>query len=130
VRQSHFSASVDIQDSVGAWLIQGAADGLTYAAADRLVWLLPLLERSQADVRSALPEVCLTDTPLPALVQFALTAPGEYWPALALGWLESGWPIGDLLGVLAEMKDDHRLSQSLRHRALHRWRAAVHVAEE
>jgi hypothetical protein len=100
---------------------------LIYAAGDRLVWLLPLLERSPTDVSAALPHVPLTDTPLPALVRFALTRLGEYWPALALGWLESGWPIRDLLDVLAEMKDSHILSQPLRHRALGLWRAAVHT---
>jgi hypothetical protein len=89
-----------VQDSFGAWLIRGSADGLVYAAEDRLVWLLPLLEHTAADVSAALPQVSLTDTPLPALVRFALTTGAEYWPALALGWLESGWPIGDLLDAL------------------------------
>ncbi|GAB3835879.1 hypothetical protein [Dactylosporangium cerinum] len=114
-----------VQDSVGTWLIQGAADGSSYAAGDRLVWLLPLLERTPTDVRAALPHVSLDDTPLPALVRFALTAWGEHWPALALDWLESGWPIRDSLDVLADMKDSHALSQLLRHRALRLWRAAA-----
>jgi len=113
------------QDSVGTWLIQGSADGSIYAAGDRLVWLLPLLERTPTDVRAALPDVSLADTPIPALVRFALTAGGEHWPALALGWLESGWPIRDLLDVLAGMKDSRALSQPLRHRALRLWRAAA-----
>jgi hypothetical protein len=91
------------------------------------VWLLPLLERSPADVSAALPQVSLADTPLPALVRFALTASGEHWPAVALGWLESGWPIDNLLDVLAEMKDARELSQPLRHRALRLWREAVHM---
>jgi hypothetical protein len=108
-----------VQDSLGAWPIRGSADGLIYAAADRLVWLLPLLEHTPADVRAALPQVSLTNTPLPALVRFAPATGGEYRPALALGWLESGWPIGDLLDVLTEMTDDRRLSQPPRHRALH-----------
>lgn len=115
-----------VQDSAGAWLIEGAADGLTYAAGNRLVWLLPLLERSPADVIAALPQVPMAETPLPALVRFALTSWGERWPALALGWLESGWPIDDLCDVLAELKGDPRLPQPLRHRALRLWRAAVH----
>lgn len=114
-----------VQDGVDTWLIQGSADGLVYPAGDRLVWLLPLLERTPTDVRAALSHVPLADTPLPALVRFALTAWGEHWPALALDWLESGWPIGDVLDVLAEMKDSRALSQPLRHRALRLWRAAT-----
>ncbi|MGI5213810.1 hypothetical protein [Plantactinospora sp. CA-290183] len=114
-----------VQDNVGTWLIQGSADGSIYAAGDRLVWLLPLLERTLTDVRAALSHVPLADTPLPALVRFALTAWGEHWPALALGWLESGWPIRDLLDVLADMKDSPALSQPLRHRALRLARAAA-----
>ncbi|GAA1843621.1 hypothetical protein GCM10009687_06510 [Asanoa iriomotensis] len=46
-------------------------------------------------------------------------------PALALDRLESGWPIRDLLDVLADMKDSRALSQPLRHRALRLWRAAT-----
>jgi hypothetical protein len=42
-------------NSAGDWLIHGAADGLIYAAVDRLVWLLPLLERSPADVPALAP---------------------------------------------------------------------------
>lgn len=116
-----------VQDSLGTWLIQGSADGSIYAAGDRLVWLLPLLERTPTDVRAALSQVPLTDTPLPALVRFGLTAWGERWPALALGWLESGWPIRDLLDVLADMKDSPALSQPLRHRALRLWHTATHL---
>ncbi|MFC0529295.1 hypothetical protein [Phytohabitans kaempferiae] len=116
-----------VQNSAGTWLIKGSADGSIYTAGDRLMWLLPLLERTPTDVRAALPHVPLADTPLPALVRFALTAWGEHWPALALGWLESGWPTGDLLDVLADMKDSRTLSQPLRHRALRLWRTAAHT---
>jgi hypothetical protein len=31
-----------VRHGVGTWLIQGSADGLVYAAGDRLAWLLPL----------------------------------------------------------------------------------------
>ncbi len=113
------------QDSSGAWIIQGAADGMTYAAGDRLVWLLPLLERSRTDVMAALSQASHAETPLPALVRFALTASGEYWPAQALGWLESGWPVADVVDALAEMKDSPTLPQPLRHRALRLWRATT-----
>ncbi|WP_326555188.1 hypothetical protein [Micromonospora sp. NBC_01813] len=115
-----------VRDSFGTWLIQGSADGLIYAAGDRLVWLLPLLERTPTDIRAALPHMPLAETPLTALVRFALTAWGEHWPALALDWLESGWPIFDVLDVLADMKDSRMLSQPLRDRALRLWLTAPH----
>jgi hypothetical protein len=110
-----------VQDHAGTWLIQGAADGLVYAAEERLIWLLPLLERGWADLSAAWPQIPLSDTPIPAVVRFGLTAWGEYWPTLALQWLESGWPSRDLLDVLADMKDSRTLSQPLRHRALRLW---------
>ena len=52
-----------LRDNASTWLIKGSADGLTYGAEDRLVWLLPLLERSPADISAALAPVRLTDTP-------------------------------------------------------------------
>jgi hypothetical protein len=94
-----------VKEGVGEWLIHGAADGSVHAAADRLAWLLPLLERSPVDVVAALaPTGSKTATPLPALLRFALTAWGDYWPALALTWLESGWPSDGLLDVLADIR--------------------------
>jgi hypothetical protein len=114
------------QDRVGAWLIHGSADGLIYVAEERLIWLLPLLERSRSDLSAALPNTPLADTPIPALVRFALSAWGEYWPALALAWLETGWPAQGLLDVLTDMKDSQELSQQLRLRAHRLWSDAVH----
>jgi hypothetical protein len=108
-------------------LIQGSTDGPIYAAEDRLEWLLPLLERTPIEVATALPHVPLDHTPLPALVRFALTAWGEYWPALALGWLEAGWPPRDVLDVLADMKESQAIPQPLRHRALRLWHRATHT---
>ncbi|MGI5238627.1 hypothetical protein [Dactylosporangium sp. CA-139066] len=114
-----------VKNGVGEWFIHGAADGSVHAAVDHLAWLLPLLERPPADVVAALSSPRATGgTPLPALLRFALTAWGHYWPSLALTWLESGWPSDGLLGVLAEMRNSPRLPQPLRHRALRLWRQA------
>lgn len=114
-----------VRDGVDTWLIHGAADELVYPAADRLVWLLPLLERTPSDVSAELADVSLADTPLPALVRFALTAWGKHWPTLALDWLDAGWPTRDLRDVLADMKDSRELSQPLRDRALRLWSASA-----
>lgn len=74
-----------VRNGAGEWLIHGAADGSVHAAADCWAWLLPLLERSPADVVAALASTgSKTATPLPVLLRFALTASGGYWPALAL----------------------------------------------
>ncbi|WP_432994240.1 hypothetical protein [Dactylosporangium sp. CA-233914] len=113
-----------VNNSAGEWLIVGASDGSVHAASDRLAWLLPLLERSPTYVVAALsPAGSKFDTPLPALLRFALTdAWGSYWPARALEWLESSWPSDGLLDVLANIRNS-RLPQPLRHRALRLWRA-------
>ncbi|MGC4747031.1 hypothetical protein ACLQ28_15415 [Micromonospora sp. DT201] len=78
-----------VRDGAGNWLIQGAADGLVYPAGDRLAWLLPLLERTPSDVNAELSDVPVADTPLPALVRFALTAWGSYWPTC---WTRANFP--------------------------------------
>jgi hypothetical protein len=58
-------------------------------------------------------------------VRFALTAGGVYWSALALEWLESGWPVADVVDVLVELKDSPGLPQLIRHRALRLSRASA-----
>ena len=65
---------VVFQDDAGKWLIRGSADGLIHAAGDRLMGLLPLLERTPADISAAMPQVLLSEAPLPALVRFVLKA--------------------------------------------------------
>jgi hypothetical protein len=92
-------------------------------AHERLVWLLPLLECDPDDIAATL-DGHVTPSPLPDLVRYALTAHGSHWPGQALAWLEAGWPATDVLGVLATMKDNRKLAQPLRHRALRLWNAA------
>ncbi|WP_433076952.1 hypothetical protein ACQP1P_33265 [Dactylosporangium sp. CA-052675] len=114
-----------VENGAGEWLIYGAADAQVHTAADHLAWLLPLLERRPADVVATLSSASPTsETLLLALLRFALTSWGHYWPGLALTWLESGWPTTGLLDVLAEMRSNPQLPQPLRHRALRLWRQA------
>jgi hypothetical protein len=95
-------------DDTGAWVVWSPIHPST-RAHDRLVWLLPLLERHPRDVAATLHRHA-TPSPLPDLVRFALTAWGSHWPGLALGWLEAGWPTTDVLDVLATMKDNPKLA--------------------
>ena len=110
-------------DQAGTWLVWSNSQPPA-PAGDRLVWLLPLLERAPDDVVAVL-GVDPAETPLPALVRFALTGgASDHWRGLALGWIESTWPAAGVLDVLAELKDDRTVAQPLRHRALRVWLAA------
>jgi hypothetical protein len=80
--------------------------------------LLPLLERPPGEVVAAVVQAQVLESPLPAMVRFALTSSSNYWRALALVWLEQGFPSIDVLDVLAELKDLRTLPHPLRHRAL------------
>lgn len=90
------------------------------------VWLLPLLEKPLETAALDLPAAvrALSEYTLPAditlqpLVITALTSHSEYWPGLALKWLEDGFPMDvELTAVLAHCVEDKTLSQSDRHRA-------------
>jgi hypothetical protein len=114
------------RSGVGAWLIRGSADGLVHPASERLVWLLPVLERNADEVLSAAPVVRADRSVLTALVCFALTAWSDYWRSLALDWLEAGWPLDiTTREALARAKDSPKFSQTTRHRASALWRSAT-----
>ena len=85
--------------------------------------LLPLLERPFRQVVEQTPSGC-AGAPWDELVVFALEWPTEYWPGLALGWLESGYPLSGVRHAVADTKADQRRSQPFRHRALRLCRQA------
>jgi hypothetical protein len=51
------------------------------------------------------------------LVKFALTWPTDYWPGLALNWLDDGVPTTDLVEELAVFEQERRRPQAQRHQA-------------
>jgi hypothetical protein len=114
------------RNGVGPWLLRGSADGLVYPAGERLVWLLPVLERSADDVLSSSSELRADRSVLTSLVCFALTVWSDYWRSLALDWLEAGWPLDTTTNdALATAKDSPQFSQTTRHRAAALWRSAT-----
>jgi hypothetical protein len=56
------------------------------------------------------------------IVRHALTS-GDWRRRIALDWLEDGHPIANVISALAAVKDDRRVGQAERHRALRLWRS-------
>ena len=117
-------------DADGAWVIWNEDDTArpahtVWLAHDRLMWLLPLLQKPQQVVIEAVIAAKADGELLPSVLRFALESWSEYWAGLALGWLEAGYPSTRLLDALHALKDSPRQPQPVRHRALHLWRAAT-----
>jgi hypothetical protein len=51
------------------------------------------------------------------LVRFALAWPTDYWPGLALNWLDEGVPATDLVEELGVFEQERRRPQAQRHQA-------------
>jgi hypothetical protein len=111
-------------DPAGTWIIWGPAKS-TEPAREGLLWLLPLLERPPDEVTGTVTAAGADESPIPALLRFALVSRSSYWAGLALGWLEAGFPATDLIGTLAKLKDSPTQPQPIRHRALRLWREAT-----
>ncbi|GAA1857309.1 hypothetical protein GCM10009687_25570 [Asanoa iriomotensis] len=107
-------------DSAGTWIVWSPTQPVQ-PAEDRLLWLLPLLERPPDEVIAALAEAGADESLIPALLRCALESWSGYWAGLALGWLETGYPATDLTASLATLKDSPTQPQSVRHRALRLW---------
>jgi hypothetical protein len=117
-------------DADGAWVIWNEDDtprpgDTVWLAHDRLMWLLPLLQKPQQVVIEAVTAVKAESALLPAVLRFALESWSDYWAGLALGWLEAGYPSTGLLDALHALKDSARQPQPVRHRALRLWRTAT-----
>lgn len=72
------------------------------------MWLMPLLQKSPDVVTDAISSAGAGDSPLPAVLQFALECWSDYWAGLALGWLEAGYPSTGLLNALEALKDSRQ----------------------
>jgi hypothetical protein len=110
-------------DEDDRWIVWGGADGLEHAASERLVWLLPLLERPYSEIQRAVAGDGRGEWLLPVLVRRALSWPTPYWPSRAIGWLETGFPIAGCTDELAAIETNRTLPQALRDRARHLARA-------
>ncbi|GAA1857065.1 hypothetical protein GCM10009687_25240 [Asanoa iriomotensis] len=107
-------------DSAGGWIMWGPNHPVQ-PAEDRLLWLLPLLERPPDEVTGAFAEAQADESFVPALLRFAVESRSDYWAGLALRWLETGYPATALTSTLATLKDSRTQPQSVRHRALRLW---------
>ncbi|MEU9509153.1 hypothetical protein AB0D32_23065 [Micromonospora sp. NPDC048170] len=111
-------------DPTGAWIIWGPTNAVR-PAQERLLWLLPLLERPPHEVTTAVTNTEADESIIPALLRFALESWSSYWAGLALGWLEAGVPTTNLINTLADLKDSPTQPQPIQHRALQLWRTAT-----
>lgn len=108
----------------GTWVV--VRDGWPARPVTGMVMaLLPLLERPYGQVTREVAARAPSghpDPPWEDVLRLALTwRAAEYWPGLAVGWLEEGFPASSLLDELAALKDMPHRSQVLRHRALRIW---------
>jgi hypothetical protein len=63
---------------------------------------------------------CAPNVPVRDVILMALRwpTPTDYWPALAIGWLDQGAPIDqDIMNILSEIVEKKKFSQNVRHRA-------------
>jgi hypothetical protein len=105
----------------GAWVVgvpHRRADPVE-ESMDRLVVVLDRTWRAVEERWRALPA---SAPALDAIVTYALTS-GEWRARLAMDWLDDGYPITNVVSALALAKDDRRLGQQQRHRALRLWLA-------
>jgi|GEM_PF-4220425 hypothetical protein len=113
-------------DSAGTWLIWDQHHAAS-PVRDRLLWLLPLLERAPDVVVPGIAAIESGGELMSALLRSALGSASQYWASMALRWLEAGYPVEEFANILAALKDSPLQTQSVRHRALRLWRKAVSI---
>ena len=58
------------------------------------------------------------DTPVVQVLLAGLSSPTDYWPSLAIEWMEQGAAVdAEVLGVLERVSENRHFAQSVRHRA-------------
>lgn len=89
--------------------------------------LLPLLELSHPEAVTSIQQGLhqagvnlnlLSTFPFNYILQLALSWSTDYWPSLAVKWLEHGYPISEeLVNCLKTWQEEKKHSQTLRHKA-------------
>ncbi|TXD45159.1 hypothetical protein TR80_001720 [Xanthomonas campestris] len=70
-------------------------------------------------LESPFAEYTSTDVPAREVVMAGLTWPTDYWPGLAISWLEQGAPIDErVAAALDQVAEKKAFPQNIRHRAL------------
>ncbi len=84
-----------------------------------LMFLLPILEYSYAEVLSELSEnSSITTDVLSKVVEFSLGFPSRHWALKAVGWTESGFQMNSVIcEKLFSISSDKTDSQQLRHKS-------------
>lgn len=105
-------------DADGSWVVVDGEQVRGVAAGSNLMMLLPLLEHPHRQLATAVAAQTPSAPPWDDLLAFALGWPTEYWPGLALVWLEDGYPLAGVRNAVTVLRDDTGRSQALQHRAL------------
>ncbi len=103
----------------GSWCVIEAGAVRAPATGRNLMMLLPLLERPCAQVSAEVTDQVPGAFPgrmWDELLGHALGWPTDYWPGLALAWVEDGYPVERVQGAVAAFGADRRRAQPVRAR--------------
>ncbi|GAA3381945.1 hypothetical protein [Cryptosporangium minutisporangium] len=113
-----------VADDDGSWWVGRGLQTARPMLGD-LRMALPMLELSYVRVSQVLAEQLVpgqVGPPLGALVRIALGWPTDYWPGLALRWLEEGFSSEEVIDELVVLTQAKERSQPLRHQTLRVWK--------
>lgn len=105
----------------GVWVV-GVPHRRAEPADDAMEYLLVVLERPWPSVVQQWRTLPASAPALDEIVGHGLIS-GTWRARLAMDWLEDGYPVTNVLPALAVAKEDRRLGQHERHRALRIWLA-------